>query len=157
MSAGSARVIGIGNPLRGDDGVGCEVARRVRARGLPEVAVLDEERDGARLMDAWAGATTVVMIDATASGAPPGTIRRFDAGRHPLPDATLAASTHQFGVRDAIELARVLGTLPSRVIVYGIEGETFGPGIGLSAAVAAVVADVEAGVMSELRADGQVA
>ncbi|HVB38238.1 MAG TPA: hydrogenase maturation protease, partial [Vicinamibacterales bacterium] len=134
---GAVLVIGVGNPLRGDDGVGREVARRVRAAAGPAVTVIEEEGDGARLLEAWAGAGTAILIDATASGAAPGTVRRFDATRQPLPGAAFRLSTHAFGLFDAIELARAIGGLPTALVVYGIEGEVFETGAPLSGAVAA--------------------
>ena len=90
---------------RGDDAAGLEVARR--AGGV------EHEGDATRLLDAWAGADDVVVVDAAASGAPPGTLRWFDASAAPLPAAQLRSSTHAFGVADAIELARALGA-PAR-------------------------------------------
>ena len=123
-------VIGLGNEWRGDDGVGLEVARRVRGRVLEGeplalVVVVDGEDD-------------VVLVDAVSSDAAPGTIFRFEAGDEPLPTPLFgASSTHALGLADAVELARSLGRLPQRVVVYGIEGESFAFGKGLSAAVAA--------------------
>lgn len=129
-------VIGVGNRWRGDDGAGLEVARCLGG--------LELEGDPASLLDAWAAADDVVVVDAAASGAPPGTIRRFDARSGPLPARCLRSSTHAFGVPDAIELARALGRLPARLEVYAIEGERFASGEGLSAAVRRSVGDLAA-------------
>ena len=118
-------VIGVGNPWRRDDGAGLAVARA--AGGVCT-------NDPVRLLDLWAGARHAVVIDACASGSPPGTIHRGVAGLAAHP-----ASTHGFGVADAIELASLLGSLPERVDVYAIEGADFGHGDGLTPAVAASV------------------
>jgi hydrogenase maturation protease len=72
-------------------------------------------------------------VDATRSGTPPGTLHRFDVAAQSLPATLLCYSTHAFGVAEAIELARALGQLPARFIVYGIEGKNFVAGSGLSA------------------------
>ena len=77
------RVIGIGNPLRGDDAIGLLVARRVRELADPEVEVMELEGEPARLIDAWQGAGLAVVVDAVNSGAPEGTVMRFDADRRP--------------------------------------------------------------------------
>ena len=123
-------VIGLGNEWRGDDGVGLEVARRVRGRVL--------EGEPLALVDVVDGEDDVVLVDAVSSDAAPGTIFRFEAGDEPLPTPLFgASSTHALGLADAVELARSLGRLPQRVVVYGIEGESFAFGKGLSAAVAA--------------------
>ena len=79
------RVIGIGNPLRGDDAVGLLVARRVRELAGPEVEVMELEGEPSRLIDAWQGARLVVVVDAVKSGAAEGAVMRFDATAEPLP------------------------------------------------------------------------
>ena len=122
-------MIGVGNAWRRDDGAGAAVAEALG--GL-------YTDDPSRLLDLWAGAEHAIVVDAAASGAPPGTIRCFDAAAGPLP-AGVARSTHAFGVADAIELARTLGRLPARLEVYAIEGADFHAGAGLSSAVARAV------------------
>jgi hydrogenase maturation protease len=77
-------------------------------------------------------------------------IRRIAAHEGPLPAALSGSSTHLLGIADAIELARALGRLPERTIVYGIEGETFAAGDDLSEPVAAAVERVVAAVQREL-------
>jgi hydrogenase maturation protease len=122
-------VFGLGNEWRCDDGVGIEVARRVGGRVL--------EGEPIALVDALADEEHVVVVDAVSSGAEPGTIFRFEAGDEPLPAPLFgASSTHALGLAEAVELARSLGRLPRRVLVYGVEGESFGFGQGLSAPVA---------------------
>ena len=77
------------------------------------------------------------MIDAVSSGAEAGTIQRLDASVEPLPASLASApSTHAVGLGQAIELGRALGRLPGRLIVYGIEGNTFTAGEELSPRVA---------------------
>jgi hydrogenase maturation protease len=83
-------------------------------------------------MEVWRGAETVIIIDAVASGAPPGAIHRFDAARRPIPKGAFPCSTHAFGVAEAIELSRALGEFPRCLVVYGIEGKNFATGVGLS-------------------------
>jgi len=72
------------------------------------------------------------LIDAIQSGAPPATVYRFDARAEGLPTWFSHASTHTFGVAEAIELARHIDELPPKLIVYGIEGLDFSPGTELS-------------------------
>src|SRR5215475_15850091 len=128
-------IIGIGNEYRGDDAVGLIVARRLKERLADSVKVLEQSGDGAALMEAWRGAETVIIIDAMMSGGAPGTIHRFDASAQPIPKRSLRYSTHAFGVAEAIDLARSLGKIPQRLMVYGIEGKNFAAGVGLSAEV----------------------
>jgi hydrogenase maturation protease len=125
-------IIGIGNEYRGDDAAGLIVARRLKGRLADSVKVLEQSGDGVALMEVWRRAETVIIIDAVASGAAPGTIRRFDANVRPIPKGAFRCSTHAFGVAEAIELSRALGEFPRSLVVYGIEGKNFVAGVGLS-------------------------
>jgi len=139
-------IIGIGNPDRGDDAVGVIVAQRLRQRLPAQVPILQTTGDPGFLLAAWSRrqadpptggqtAETVILIDAVHSGAPPGTIHRLDAHESPLPANFFRCSTHALGLHEAIELARALGQLPPKLIVYGIEAKDFTAGTGLSAPV----------------------
>jgi len=132
-------VIGVGNAFRGDDGAGLAVVEGLRGRLPAEVEVVACEEEPTRLMDAWAGAEAVFIVDAVASGADAGAVHRFDASTDRIPARVFRSSTHAFGVPEAIELSRALGTLPARVHVYGIEGAVFDAREGLSAPVRAAV------------------
>lgn len=95
------------------------------------------------------GADSIWLIDAAQSGAPPGTIHRIDCATDvSLPRSP--ASSHGFGVAEAIGLARVLGTLPRRCIVYAIEAADFTPGAPLSPAVARAAQEVAQRIHQEL-------
>ncbi|HUJ56427.1 MAG TPA: hydrogenase maturation protease [Gaiellaceae bacterium] len=146
-------VIGVGNPLRGDDAAGVAVAERLRDRVPPGVEVVACAEEPSRLMEAWGDAETVVLVDTVASGAPPGTLHRFEAGDAPVPARAFRSSTHAIGLAETIELARALGRLPKRVLVYGIEGGGFATGEGLSPpvedAVVAAAGIVLAGLEEE--------
>ena len=144
-------MIGVGNPLRGDDGVGLLVAQRVRELAGPEVEVLELEGEPSRLIDAWEGADTAAVVDAVSSGAEAGTVMRFEAHEEPLPASLAAFSTHALGLGDAIEIARALGRLPRRLIVYAIEGARFEAGARPSPAVAASVDRAAEAVLGEAR------
>jgi hydrogenase maturation protease len=141
-------VIGVGNAYRSDDGVGLAVAEHVRSLGAGVDVVLCEE-EPSRLIEAWTDADLAIVVDAASSGAAPGTVRRFDASEQPVPSREFRGSTHAFGLGEAIELARALRRLPGRLVVYGVEGERFAAGQGLSAAVAAVVAPLAAQLLEE--------
>jgi len=150
--SGHVVVIGVGNEFRSDDGVGLVIARRIRERVPATVAVVEASGEGAALLDAWQGATLAILCDAAHSGADPGTVLRMDALAMPIPFGCFRYSTHAFSVAEAIELGRVLGTLPARLLVYGIEGTGFAPGIGLSAPVTRAADAVIAAVLADLDA-----
>jgi hydrogenase maturation protease len=125
-------VIGIGNAYRSDDGVGPAVARALHAKDLPGVRCKEDPGDTLSLIEQWDTADTVILIDAVSSGAEPGTIYRFDALAQPIPTNVSLRSTHSLGLAEALSIAAVLHRLPSRLLVYGIEGKHFGTGVRLS-------------------------
>jgi hydrogenase maturation protease len=146
-------VIGLGNELRGDDGAGVEVARRLR--GVAAAAGIDvrvQQGEPAGLIDAWSGRKAVLVVDTMRSGAALGTVCRFDVSREPLP-AQLRGfpSTHALSLAEVFELARAMGQLPPRVVVFAIEGQRFQTGAALSDEVQAVIAKVAGMVLDEAR------
>ena len=98
-STGGVLVIGLGNELRGDDAVGIEVVRRLQELA-PDLDLIGMEGEPVGLLNAWLGATGVVVVDSMRSGAAPGTVRRFDAAAEPIPGhLNGSASTHAVGAR----------------------------------------------------------
>jgi hydrogenase maturation protease len=144
-------IIGIGNRYRGDDAAGIIVARHMKEQTPDSVSVIEEGDGGVALMESWKDFDTVILIDAIRSGAKPGTIHRFDATAHPLPSKHFRSSTHIFGVAETIELARTLNLLPPHLIVYGIEGKSFGAGIGLSSEVETATHHVLNHILQDVR------
>lgn len=142
--------IGVGNPFRSDDGVGRAVLRFLRPEIPVSVTLLEETGDGAELLEAWKGADRVILVDAVQSGAPPGTIHRFDARAEKLPAWFSRSSTHAFGVAEAIELARAMQDLPPHLVVYGVAGLDFSAGTELSPEVAQIVPQVARLILQEI-------
>lgn len=142
-------VLCVGNPRRGDDGAGRAVARALHA-SFDGLEIVEEEGEATRVLARLEGADAAFIVDACLSGAPPGEIRRFDVGVTPLPQTALGASTHGFGLTEALELARALGALPPRCVVYAIEGASFDIGAPLSPQVAAAVDIVAARLRTDI-------
>lgn len=130
-----AIVIGAGNAWRRDDGAGPAVAERLADR----CCTLVLPGEGTELIEAWSAAERVIVVDAMRSGAPPGTLKVFDAIAEPLPGGAFCCLSHSFGLAEAVELARVLGRLPPRLEVWGIEAADLSQGPGLTPAVADAV------------------
>jgi len=132
-------IIGVGNEMRGDDGAGIRVARRIREQKLPNLTVLEHSGEGTSLMEAWKHRNQVIVIDAAHSDSPPGTIHRYEIHQKPLPSNLFRFSTHTFGIAEAIELSRALHELPASIIVYGIEAKAFDTGSALSPEVQSAI------------------
>ncbi|MEU7580119.1 hydrogenase maturation protease [Streptomyces sp. NPDC041068] len=137
-------VIGVGNAFRRDDGVGWAVIARLRERAAerppPTGTVLATcDGDPARLIGLWERADLAVVVDAAhAHPARPGHVHRLSLDAGALERAR-TTSSHGLGLGEAVELARVLGRLPDRLVVYAVEGADTALGAGLSARVEAVV------------------
>lgn len=143
-------VIGIGNPDRRDDGAGLAVARMIRNGHT--VAVVEKTGDPLELIELWDGAQLAIVVDAVSSGRPPGTVIRIDTARSALPDKV--HSTHGLGLQAAIELAREIGRLPDRLIVFAIEGHDFSCGCGFSEKVSAGIETCARRVAKEIHLAG---
>lgn len=133
-------VIGVGNPYRHDDGAGPAVAERLRHLRLRGVTVVDSDGEPSRLLDLWDGAGVAVVVDAVCGDAEPGTVHRAESFEQEV--ARPPGSSHSLDLIDAWALSSVMGRRPERLIVYGIVGERFEVGPGLSPAVAEAVEHV---------------
>lgn len=131
------RILACGNCERADDGAGILVGERLQALG---VDVQVESGEALSLIEAWSGADEVIVIDAVLTGARAGTVHIWENPRA-LP-VGVQASSHGFGVAEAVELARALGRLPRRLRIFGIEGKEFQLGSNVSPEVMAGVDEI---------------
>jgi len=129
-------LIGIGNPDRGDDAAGWEVAGLVTSWDVSRLTA-----GSLSLIDLWQVDDEVVIVDAMKSGAPVGTVVRIDAIAQGLPRGAFS-STHAFGPAAVVELARTMGRLPRSLMVYGIEAAHMEHGAAMSREVVASVSAV---------------
>ncbi len=132
-------VIGVGNRFQGDDAVGIAVIERLGE----SVTCFESDGDPSSLIVLFGADPEVIVVDAMVSGLVPGTVTTTEVSldqdsslRIPLRSRS---STHGFGVFEALELARILGTIPQRLTVIGIEGADFSTGAGLSPALETAV------------------
>ncbi|HZW92967.1 MAG TPA: hydrogenase maturation protease [Candidatus Eremiobacteraceae bacterium] len=138
------RIIGCGNFDRGDDAAGLLVVRRLHALGVDAlgVEIIGHSGETFSLMNCWTGYERVILIDATAPTGTPGQVQVWSAHADRLPEDTFPCSTHAFGVREAVELARAMNYLPPILLIYGIEGKRFFLGAPPSPEVECAVASV---------------
>ena len=143
-------VIGVGNEFRRDDGAGPAVVARLRDLALPGVELVITDGEPTRLIEAWTGAALAVVVDAVRAEPPhPGQMRRFVLDR-PVAGATRTASSHGFGLDDAIALAVALDRMPGRLIVHAIEAADLTQGTGLTQPVAAAVGLAATAILEDI-------
>jgi hydrogenase maturation protease len=148
-------VIGIGNVLTGDDGVGPNVARRLDAAwDLPEVEVIDAGTPGLDLTTILAGVEAAVLVDAVSARGAPGELRSYDKAILLSRPPAMALSPHEPGVREALMNAEFLGASPAVVTLVGVIPETVALGCRLSPAVQAAVPGAIEAVLVILRGLG---
>jgi hydrogenase maturation protease len=135
-------VVGLGNPILGDDGVGWRVAEAVKARlDDPAVDVLCLSLGGLALMEHLAGYRRVIIVDAMSTGAQPGVLHQMSSREMDELSVQHTASVHDLSLSAALALGRELGlALPEEIQIIGIEAKPeFNFGETLSAAVAGAV------------------
>jgi len=152
-------VLGVGNVLLQDEGVGVHVARHLeQGNGLPRnVRVVDGGTGGFHLMGLLSEHDPVVFVDATLDGRPPGSL----AVRQPrfASDFPRVLSAHDIGLRDLIEAVALLGHLPRMYLVTVSVAAGQPPQVGLSPPVAGAlegaVQEVQRIVQGELRPEAR--
>jgi hydrogenase maturation protease len=144
-------VVGIGNPLMGDDGVGIEVAKAVKKLNLGRsVLVLERQIMDISVLDSAEGASKLVIVDAVKSGRPPGSVVKFRAGG-PLSPVLRLPTSHEQNLHDILTLARKSGMHPPPTVVVGVEPADCTPGKGLSKDVTGALPRVLKEVRDEVK------
>lgn len=149
MTSPRRLVIGVGNPLKGDDAAGRVVVRRLAARNDCAFKLLEATGEATSLMNAWTGFDDVVLVDACRGAGRAGSVHRIGPDDVERVATLQHASSHSLGVAAAIGLGRALGTLPSRLVIYAIEAGHLLEGEGLSPEVDRGVHEVVALVMQD--------
>ena len=148
---GPVVVIGIGNEYRRDDGAGPAVIGQLRGLVPAGIELVITDGEPVRLLEAWTGAVLAVVVDAVcAEPSHPGRIHRFVVDQPA--GAARPASSHGFGLDDAIGLALALDRMPGRLIVHAIEAADLTQGIGLTPPVAASVRAVATAILDDIGA-----
>jgi hydrogenase maturation protease len=145
-------VLGLGNTILQDDGLGVRTVERLMAEyDLPaEVEVLDGGVMGLDLLSRLEGSTALLIVDAVRAGLPPGTPIRLAGDAIPTALAQ-KMSMHQAGLQDLLAVSAFRGTLPQRVVLYGLEPEIIGWGSELSSNIAPQIDKLIDSVVQELR------
>ncbi len=146
-------ILALGNPLRGDDGVGTAVLAALRDADLPNgVALVDGGTPGLESILLMQGYRRAIIVDAAEMGLEAGAWRRFEAHEATLRagDLSQMGTLHAAGLSEALKLGAALGVLPQEVVIFGVQPQRIGWEAGLSAAVRAAVPAVCAAIREEL-------
>ena len=149
-------VIGLGNSLRGDDGVGPRVVEELNRRGLPEgVTALDVGTGGLDLLLVLEGWDRVVVVDAADVGREPGQFVRFTPDQAYLAQAADRFSLHHAGLSEVLALADALGRAMPEMVIFGVQPAEIGWREGLSPAVEAALPALTDAVLEEIEGCSQ--
>ncbi|MGW7527993.1 hydrogenase maturation protease [Streptomyces sp. NPDC054783] len=149
--SGPVVVIGVGNPLRGDDGIGPAAVEALRGR-VPDGTVLAvSDGEPARMLDLWRGADTVVVVEALRAGpARPGELHTLTAA-DAAARAAGTASTHALGLGECLALAEALDQLPRRLVLHAMEVADVELGADLSEAARSALPELIDRVAASVR------
>ncbi len=145
-------VVGVGNLLLKDEGVGVHIVRELQRMSLPaEVEVRDGGVGGIDLLDSLERASHAVLVDAAEMGLEPGTVRRFKPDEvRPGADAP-RFSSHDLGLPEVLKLAQELGRSPEEVIIIGIQPKEITWSTELSPEIQAAVPEAIDKILAEIR------
>ena len=148
------KIIGLGNAVAGDDAVGNMVARQLLPYQGPSVSIKEGGLAGLNLLHEMEETETLILIDAVHSQSEAGNIVRFIVPQDldkidQLTWGSSTASTHSFGLGEALTLANTLQLLPKQVILYGIELGHIQPGEFLSPQVSRAIPSVVFRIVNE--------
>jgi len=143
-------VVGVGNSIQKDDGVGIHAINALAGRSLPEdVDLLDGGTMGIELLPWLERRETIIFIDAVDASMTPGTIFRFEPQQIDY-DITPKMSIHQIGLIDALAMSTLNGVSPRRVVILGVQPAVVDWGEDLTDAVKPAVEKVVNRVLNEI-------
>ena len=144
-------VLGLGNTLRADDGLGSAVIGWLAQRPLPpEVEILDAGTPGLELVLTLADYSRALIVDAAELHRAPGQWARLNRQQVEPADAAVGLSLHQAGLAEALALGEELGTLPAELIIFGVQPARLDWAPGLSPEAQAAVPQVGQAVLEAI-------
>ncbi len=119
-------VLGLGNPLMADEGVGCRIIERflTQVDKYPDIDFIDAGTGGMSLLHLITGRHKVILIDCAYMGTKSGTIKRFTPDDVQTVKKLAHQSLHEVDILKVLDLAKQLGQYPEEVIIFGIEPQT---------------------------------
>lgn len=135
----STAIIGIGNMLMGDEGVGIHIIERLRTLKWPDdIEIIDGQTAGIALLHSIDKRKLVIIIDCADFGGTLGEVRKFDP-EELVRDEKKEISLHATDILSVLALAKKTISYPEKVFIIGIQPKTIAPSLSLSAEVASSI------------------
>ncbi len=145
-------ILALGNPLRGDDGIGPAILQQLTQINLPSyVTPIDGGTPGLETLLLLQDYQRAIIIDAADMECEPGDWKCFSVDDAQLANGNIQGSLHYAGLSEALMLGEALGILPDEIIVYGIQPHTIGWAPGLSDIVKATIPEICTSIMNKLQ------
>jgi hydrogenase maturation protease len=146
-------VLGLGNPLMADEGIGVHLVERLleSADRYPAVDFIDAGTGGLSILYQIEGRRKAIVIDCAVMDEPPGTIRRFTPDQVQSRKVLAHQSLHEADLMKILALARDLGQAPEEIVIFGIQPERIEPGLGLSRTLRDRINEYISAILHELR------
>ena len=146
-------ILGLGNPLLGDEGIGVRVVEELKGLELPGgVTVVEGGTAGLGLIRLMEGYQKVIIVDAADMGHPPGRVVRFTPSEAQLKTAEAPPSLHQIGLGEVLALAEALEVAPAELVIIGVQPSQIEGGVGLSPEVEGAIPQIIGIILDELDA-----
>ena len=154
--AARCAVIGVGNTILSDEGAGVHLVNRMQARWQcsPQVDFVAAGTSGLQVADMMAGYGSVILLDTIISDMPPGTVLVVAKEQLLQPEPAQGLAGHAVGLKKAIELARIQGTVPVNLVLVAIVPALIAFGETLSAQVEAAMKQYESVTLALMQTMG---
>lgn len=145
-------ILALGNPILQDEGLGLQVLERLQTNYCwpDHVTLMDGGVMGLEILPYLETADSVLVIDAVSTGDPPGTLVRLEGEEIPA-IMTLKMSVHQIGFQETLAMSKFRGTLPERLVLWGLVPERVELGVELSPLIAGRIDPLVDAVVDEIR------
>jgi hydrogenase maturation protease len=144
-------VLGVGNTIMADEGVGVRCVEWLEGRVPDGVVTIDGGTSTHELLGELEDLDLLVIVDAVVTKQPPGTLVRLEGDRIPSAFSN-QLSPHQHGINDLLATLSLLGRSPKRLVLFGVQPKRIELGIELSPEIAAVIPELGRRVLAELEA-----
>jgi hydrogenase maturation protease len=125
-------IVGIGNILLRDEGLGVRVIEAMHGIELPEdTEIIDGGTSGADLIEVIANRAKLIVIDALDAGQKPGTVFQLTMPEL-MAQESVSISVHELGLIGSVQMAQQLGLAPREIIVYGVQPKDISPGLEMT-------------------------